>query len=125
MINCNTCKIDKKMSEFPKHPTAPGGISKICKMCKVESVQRSKFGMTTAEALRISSKCQICGVGLPSSNLKKKMIAIDHDHSTGLVRGILCTGCNTAIGKLGDSVEGLMRAVHYLQNPPLIKSEPV
>jgi hypothetical protein len=41
---------------------------------------------------------------------------IDHDHDTGIVRGILCRQCNGALGKLGDSVESLMRAVEYVRH---------
>lgn len=40
---------------------------------------------------------------------------IDHCHRTGRVRGILCAGCNSGIGKLGDSVAGLRRALAYLE----------
>jgi hypothetical protein len=40
---------------------------------------------------------------------------VDHDHETGEVRGILCTGCNTGIGQLGDNLIGVQRAVAYLQ----------
>lgn len=40
---------------------------------------------------------------------------VDHDHRTGAIRGILCSGCNTGIGQLGDDLEGLQRAVTYLQ----------
>jgi hypothetical protein len=40
---------------------------------------------------------------------------IDHDHQTGLIRGILCSSCNTGIGQLGDSLKGLQQAVDYLR----------
>lgn len=43
--------------------------------------------------------------------------AVDHDHVTGLVRGILCFDCNTSIGKLGDNAAGLARALAYLEPP--------
>ena len=39
---------------------------------------------------------------------------IDHDHETGLVRGLLCRGCNVGIGALGDDLEGVQRAAAYL-----------
>lgn len=51
---------------------------------------------------------------------------VDHDHnccpgsdkSCGkCVRGLLCKKCNTGIGMLGDSVEGLEQAVQYLKAP--------
>ena len=38
----------------------------------------------------------------------------DHCHTTGIVRGILCHKCNTAIGKLGDTADGVRRALKYL-----------
>lgn len=40
---------------------------------------------------------------------------IDHCHKTGFVRGILCFSCNQALGKFGDSVAGLLRALEYLE----------
>jgi hypothetical protein len=44
-----------------------------------------------------------------------KPLHIDHDHRTGKVRGLLCVSCNTGIGKLGDDVDGLYRALRYVQ----------
>lgn len=41
-------------------------------------------------------------------------LSVDHDHKTGKVRGLLCKPCNLAIGALGDSYEGVMRAANYL-----------
>jgi hypothetical protein len=41
---------------------------------------------------------------------------VDHDHATGALRGILCNLCNSGIGALGDSVEGLREALRYLEN---------
>lgn len=53
-----------------------------------------------------SHKCELCG--------STRNINMDHDHETKEFRGWLCTGCNTAIGTLGDNVFGLQRAVAYL-----------
>lgn len=53
--------------------------------------------------------CECCG-GPPG----KKGLAIDHCHETGAFRGWLCTNCNTGIGKLGDDIAGVVRAVEYL-----------
>ena len=40
---------------------------------------------------------------------------VDHDHTTGAIRGLLCNSCNTGLGKLGDNIEGLQRAIEYLK----------
>ena len=53
--------------------------------------------------------CECCRK-LPRSGLN-----LDHDHATGEFRGWLCHSCNTGIGKLGDSVEGLEQALAYLR----------
>lgn len=42
-------------------------------------------------------------------------LAVDHNHTTGKVRGLLCTGCNTGLGKFKDSVELLTSAIAYLK----------
>ncbi len=40
---------------------------------------------------------------------------VDHCHTTGKIRGLLCGPCNKSIGILGDTVDGVMRAVTYLR----------
>jgi hypothetical protein len=77
--------------------------------------QLKKYGMTTEDALEITKSCHICGIDL----LSIKKICIDHDHKTNKVRGILCNTCNAGLGMLGDSREGLERALRYLNSPPL------
>lgn len=45
----------------------------------------------------------------------RNRFAVDHCHATGKVRGVLCHGCNGALGKFGDSIAGLMKAIEYLK----------
>lgn len=40
---------------------------------------------------------------------------MDHDHDTETFRGWICEKCNIGIGKLGDTLEGLTKAVEYLK----------
>jgi len=51
-------------------------------------------------------KCSIC--------LTREANCFDHDHSTGLFRGMLCQRCNASLGMLGE--ENLARAMNYVSN---------
>ncbi len=55
-------------------------------------------------------RCELCG-GPPTA----RSLHLDHDKKTGVFRGWLCHYCNTALGRFGDSVKGLKRAIDYLQ----------
>ncbi|SEE82427.1 Recombination endonuclease VII [Arthrobacter alpinus] len=57
--------------------------------------------------------CAICGT-LPEESYKG--LAVDHDHETGRVRGLLCQRCNMSLGLLGDSIDTLSTAISYLEN---------
>ena len=48
-------------------------------------------------------------------NKKPKRLAIDHCHTTGKIRGLLCHKCNVSIGAMADSVERLKSAIAYLE----------
>lgn len=45
---------------------------------------------------------------------QKSGLFVDHDHLTGEIRGLLCAGCNSGLGHLGDTAESLYRAYRYL-----------
>jgi hypothetical protein len=55
--------------------------------------------------------CAICGKHESSF---KRRLHIDHDHTTGQVRALLCTRCNPGLGYFEDSVEKLEMAITYL-----------
>lgn len=57
-----------------------------------------------------SGKCLICGVDVTQDG------CVDHDHSTGVVRGVLCRKCNAAIGLLRDSEALCESASLYLRS---------
>lgn len=71
-----------------------------------------------AEADRDSIRhtCDICG-----REPKDRAHAVDHDHATGKLRGILCGPCNTALGMLRDSPDLMRRAAAYIEEPPGVR----
>lgn len=56
--------------------------------------------------------CAICG---RHESMFSKVLAVDHDHTTGAIRELLCTGCNQALGLFGENTESMTRAIQYLE----------
>jgi hypothetical protein len=56
--------------------------------------------------------CAICRV----ANGRTKRLAVDHDHKTGAVRGLLCGPCNQLVGRLRDSPAAFLRGYNYLRS---------
>lgn len=55
--------------------------------------------------------CAICS----KPELCNRLLAVDHNHVTKKVRGLLCTNCNMAIGKFQDSINNLKKAIEYME----------
>lgn len=77
---------------------------------------KKNFGLTVAqydEMLREQGGgCAVCG-GEPGGRWKN--FAVDHDHETGAVRGLLCLACNRAIGLLEDDSSRIRKIADYLE----------
>ncbi|AEJ92376.1 recombination endonuclease VII [Mycobacterium phage Timshel] len=59
--------------------------------------------------------------GCRRANGQRKRLSVDHDHKTGIVRGLLCTPCNrNVLGHLRDDLEAFDRFSHYLKHPPAV-----
>lgn len=77
------------------------------------------FGLTLAEYSAMvaaqDNKCAICDCGeTQTRNGKVKALAVDHNHETGEIRGLLCADCNQAIGKMKENRGILLAAIKYL-----------
>lgn len=57
--------------------------------------------------------CACCG---KHANDEYHRLAVDHCHTTGLVRGLLCSNCNRALGFAQDDVSILQNLIHYLES---------
>ncbi len=60
-------------------------------------------------------RCAACNTDKPDGHGN---FHTDHDHKTGQVRGLLCNGCNRALGFIDDSIDKLKGLIQYLQSIP-------
>jgi len=71
------------------------------------------YGITSVEydamLARQGGVCAVCGTAQTDRRL-----AVDHDHVTGRVRGLLCNACNRGLGYFADDRTRLMAAAAYL-----------
>ena len=125
---CNTCRETKRISEFYRQSAKKDGYQNRCKVCANLDVTKRmtasknrkyvlqyKYGITPAEfdamLKKQDNKCAICKNPFISS----RGTHVDHDHTYGYVRGILCTTCNVGLGSFKDSIELLKQAAIYLE----------
>lgn len=87
-----------------------------CRTCYRDYWWQYKYGISPEQYLELfdnqKGKCAICGRGL---NEGETYFNVDHDHSTGEIRGLLCSQCNRGLGAFKDNVKLLEKAVKYLK----------
>ena len=117
---CYKCGEHKPLEEFGiRKSRGKESWRGVCKTCRYEDNRNNRyiklFGITIDDYNQMfteqEGKCGCCGKHQVELN---KRLAVDHDHDTGEVRGLLCTDCNVSIGKLGDNTQGLEQALRYL-----------
>jgi hypothetical protein len=84
-----------------------------------ETYLQQAFGISLQEygqkLVEQNGKCAICNnQETHMRNGKIKALAVDHCHQTGKIRGLLCSDCNTGIGKLKDDPAVLQNAIGYI-----------
>ena len=80
---------------------------------ELDRMRLSKYGITGDEFRKIikeqNNQCPIC------MRSTKKNLSVDHNHSTGKIRGIICNDCNLAVANAGDSPKILRALAIYLE----------
>lgn len=130
---CSRCGIEKPLDEYHQTKSIKSGYKAHCKEChnkdlreyyasdhgknQVRGAQLQKaYGISIEEYDNMlkqqDNKCAICGTEECRTG---KAFAVDHDHDTGKVRGLLCRPCNSALGFFNDDYETTYRAADYLQ----------
>lgn len=131
--HCSDCDTVKPREEFAICEGKANGRVWRCKECiraswheltvaeKFEKHQGVRFGMSYDDYLAMNAaqggRCAICN--LPETDIDTRTgdpfrLSIDHCHATGIVRSLLCSKCNKAIGLMAEDVERLGSAIEYL-----------
>lgn len=81
-----------------------------------------KYGISVEEYFSMydaqNGKCEICGeeeksIEPKSGNIRK--MSVDHCHETGKVRALLCSHCNSGLGRFKDNIEVMQKAIEYIK----------
>lgn len=123
---CRPCQRDRERANYHKYAKVRRERQKKfwAALPKAERVRRQRQYSLVAEhgcnlahfnkmLKRQKGVCALCKK--EPSGKRTKVLQVDHDHKTGKIRGLLCNECNTALGRLGDNIKGLMRAINYLK----------
>ena len=103
---CRICNEEKTLERFGKHTHTSDGLDSRCKDC-ISKDKKIRYHLLKEYEHTRPEVCDSCG------KKHRKTLVLDHDHETGEFNGWLCDDCNVGIGRLGDTLDGLMKAVKY------------
>lgn len=137
---CCVCNIRKPFSSFYNFKNKSDNKGYRCKECDdlakkkwtennperaYESMRgrnlKARFGISLEDYKKMLSsqngECAICGTKENNTGGARKdwNFAVDHDHDTGKIRGLLCNNCNRGLGLLKDSANLLRKAALYVE----------
>jgi len=120
---CFACKVEKHIDLFSTNRREKLGKSYRCKECSKQQsaefreknyslvyARKFKTDVETIEKVLSRRVCDICGDEPPID----KRNPIDHCHTTGKIRGLLCWNCNKGLGAFRDNKQLLQKAINYL-----------
>lgn len=130
---CCGCKKERSLRKFYKDKNRKDGrnyycidcsklynqrpyVKKRCRDAEYKRQLRKKYNMSLADYDQMlefqNGVCVTCG----KINKGGKRLAVDHNHKTGEIRGLLCQKCNQAIGLVGEDIRVLIKLAEYLND---------
>ena len=121
---CTMCEVDKPIEAFAKQSNGVLGRASACKECRHKKYYKKdtekqwerqikrNFNMTPNDYQKMfddqNGVCAACNEPVEGK------LHIDHCHTTGRVRGLLCGPCNRGLGLLKDNPQTLANLITYL-----------
>lgn len=144
MKSCRDCRETKEQEEFIRNKIFASGYDTLCKACNrkrvkawrknnpekraVQQQREGKQDYNRAKHLRVTYGISLeeynqkfieqqgcCAICNKHQTLFKKNLSVDHCHTTGVVRDLLCNSCNTMIGFAEECPDILANAIKYLK----------
>jgi hypothetical protein len=108
---CGGCELSLPIESFWRDRRTSSGLNALCKKCDRNRKIKKEYKMNPADVTdqiaAQNGKCAACGM--------TRNLVIDHSHSTGKVRGLLCRGCNLALGFVGEDPKILASMLVYIE----------
>ena len=121
MQQCKQCELEWPSAHFVN---SKGTVKPTCYRCRSLSAANAAWKtqgieMSRKEYLFLQEaqnfRCRICEKQFPNWETDPtKRLSVDHSHSTGKTRGLLCQPCNLGLGLFKDNPEHLKAAIEYL-----------
>lgn len=119
---CKSCDKERLKSLVKANPQKYKTLAKNWRdnnKDKVKSYQlKFKYGLSIDEYNKMfeeqQGKCAICCSFISNLDKSNKPAVVDHCHTTGKVRGLLCMQCNSLLGYAYDNIQILENAIKYL-----------
>jgi len=121
---CRKCSQIKRQDEFHFNSGSKDGLGSWCRHCakgkgrQIQLQQRYNLTVKQYELILESQNnvCTICGkLEIIKCGVRVKRLAVDHNHTTGKVRGLLCSTCNLLVAHVENNPKILKEIPRYLR----------
>jgi hypothetical protein len=131
---CSACNKMQSKEDFYKRSDRNSGLTSSCKTCRKAKGKESwtprkqssyklmaQYNLTLEDYTNLLEKQGgVCCICKQKETAKAnagytKSLAVDHCHSTGKIRGLLCQSCNTGLGSFKDNIDTIQNAILYLK----------
>lgn len=137
---CTKCLITKHLTEFTNGKNYKDGKSYYCKSCnvilsknryssvnnkhnkltKIYGISLHQYNMLLTKQNNVCAICKKDEAKIDKRTHQPRKLSVDHDHTNGKIRGLLCSLCNMAIGMMKDDFNIIVSAAEYIQEHKVI-----